>query len=153
MIGLRDKFDVAFACDTDHDRHGIVTRSAGLLPPNHYLAVCMDYLLRNRSGWRPDAGIGKTVVEQQHHRPHRRQTAADGCTKCPWASNGSWTGCSTARSDSWAKSAGAAFLRKDGGVWTTDKDGLIPGLLSAEIIARTGRDPGEAYRGLCKRTR
>jgi len=148
LIGLRDKFDVAFACDTDHDRHGIVTRSAGLLPPNHYLSVCMDYLLRNRSGWRADAGIGKTVVSSSiidriAGKLGRRLYEVPVGFK--WFVDGLFDGSLGFVGE---ESAGAAFLRRDGGVWTTDKDGIIPGLLSAEIIARTGRDPGEAYREL-----
>jgi phosphoglucomutase len=150
LIGLRDKFDIAFACDTDHDRHGIVTRSAGLLPPNHYLAVCMHYLMQNRGGWRKDAGIGKTVVSSSiidriAAKLGRRLYEVPVGFK--WFVDGMFDGSLGFVGE---ESAGASFLRRDGGVWTTDKDGIIPGLLSAEIIAKTGRDPGEAYREITR---
>jgi phosphoglucomutase len=150
LIGLRDRYDIAFACDTDHDRHGIVTRSAGLLPPNHYLAVSMHYLLQNRAGWRADAGIGKTVVSSSiidriATRLGRRLYEVPVGFK--WFVEGMLDGSLGFVGE---ESAGASFLRRDGGVWTTDKDGIIPGLLSAEIIARTGRDPGEAYREITR---
>jgi phosphoglucomutase len=150
LIGLRDRYDIAFACDTDHDRHGIVTRSVGLLPPNHYLAVCMHYLLQNRGGWRPDAGIGKTVVSSSiidriARKLGRRLYEVPVGFK--WFVDGMFDGSLGFVGE---ESAGASFLRRDGGVWTTDKDGIIPGLLSAEIIAKTGRDPGEAYRGITR---
>jgi phosphoglucomutase len=150
LIGLRDRYDIAFACDTDHDRHGIVTRSAGLLPPNHYLAVSMHYLLQNRAGWRADAGIGKTVVSSSiidriAKRLGRRLYEVPVGFK--WFVEGMLDGSLGFVGE---ESAGASFLRRDGGVWTTDKDGIIPGLLSAEIIARTGRDPGEAYREITR---
>jgi len=146
LIGMRDEFDIAFACDTDHDRHGIVTRSAGLLPPNHYLSVSMHYLLQNRSGWRKDAGIGKTVVSSSiidriAKKLGRRLYEVPVGFK--WFVDGMFDGSLGFVGE---ESAGASFLRRDGGVWTTDKDGIIPGLLSAEILAKTGRDPGEAYR-------
>jgi len=150
LIGLRDKFDIAFACDTDHDRHGIVTRSVGLLPPNHYLSVSMNYLLQNRSGWRKDAGIGKTVVSSSiidriAAKLNRRLYEVPVGFK--WFVDGMFDGSLGFVGE---ESAGASFLRRDGGVWTTDKDGIIPGLLSAEIIAKTGRDPGEAYREITR---
>ena len=150
LIGLRDRYDVAFACDTDHDRHGIVTRSVGLLPPNHYLSVCMHYLLQNRSGWRADAGIGKTVVSSSiidriAKKLGRRLYEVPVGFK--WFVDGMFDGSLGFVGE---ESAGASFLRRDGGVWTTDKDGIIPGLLSAEIIAKTGRDPGEAYREITR---
>jgi phosphoglucomutase len=150
LIGLKDRFDIAFACDTDHDRHGIVTRSAGLLPPNHYLAVSIDYLFQNRPGWRADAGIGKTVVSSQMidyvaKKLGRRLYEVPVGFK--WFVNGLFDGTLGFVGE---ESAGASFLRKDGGVWTTDKDGIAPALLSAEITARTGRDPGEAYRELTR---
>jgi len=150
LIGLKDRFDIAFACDTDHDRHGIVTRSAGLLPPNHYLAVAIDYLFQHRPRWRADAGIGKTVVSSQmidsvasklgrklYEVPVGFKWFVDGLLDGSLGFGGE-------------ESAGAAFLRKSGTVWTTDKDGMAPALLSAEITARTGRDPGEAYRELTR---
>jgi len=150
LIGLRDKFDIAFACDTDHDRHGIVTRSVGLLPPNHYLSVSMDYLFRNRPGWRADAGVGKTVVsstmiDRVVAKLGRRLYEVPVGFK--WFVDGLFDGSLGFGGE---ESAGASFLRKDGSVWTTDKDGLIPGLLAAEITARTGRDPGDAYRELTR---
>ena len=98
LIGLKDQFDVAFACDTDSDRHGIVTRSSGLLPPNHYLAVCVHYLFANRSGWRKDAAVGKTVVSSSMIDRVSAEARPESCTKFPWDSNGSWTACCTDRS-------------------------------------------------------
>jgi phosphoglucomutase len=150
LIGLRNSFDIAFACDTDHDRHGIVTRSAGLLPPNHYLAVSIDYLFQNRPGWRADAGIGKTVVSSQmidHVAGRLGRKLYEVPVGFKWFVDGLFGGTLGFVGE---ESAGAAFLRKDGGVWTTDKDGIAPALLSAEITARTGRDPGEAYRELTR---
>jgi phosphoglucomutase len=150
LIGLKDRFDIAFACDTDHDRHGIVTRSAGLLPPNHYLAVSIDYLFQNRPGWRADAGIGKTVVSSQmidHVATKLKRKLYEVPVGFKWFVNGLFDGSLGFGGE---ESAGASFLRKDGGVWSTDKDGLAPALLSAEITARTGRDPGEAYRELTR---
>ena len=145
LINLRDRFDIAFACDTDHDRHGIVTRSAGLLAPNHYLAVAMHYLLQSRKGWRADAGIGKTVVSSSiidRIAAKLGRPLYEVPVGFKWFVDGLFDGSLGFVGE---ESAGAAFLRKDGGVWTTDKDGIVPGLLAAEIIARTGRDPGEAY--------
>ena len=145
LIGLKDRFDIAFACDTDHDRHGIVTRSAGLMPPNHYLAVSIDYLFRNRPGWRADAGIGKTVVSSQiidHVAARLGRRLYEVPVGFKWFVDGLFDGSLGFVGE---ESAGASFLRKDGGVWTTDKDGIAPALLSAEMTARTGRDPGEAY--------
>ena len=145
LIGLKDQYDIAFACDTDHDRHGIVTRSQGLLPPNHYLAVCIDYLFQHRPGWSAQAGVGKTLVSSGMID---RVTARLGRTlyEVPvgfkWFANGL---CDGSLGFVGEESAGASFLRRDGSVWTTDKDGLVPALLSAEMIARTGRDPGESY--------
>jgi phosphoglucomutase len=150
LIGLKNSFDIAFACDTDHDRHGIVTRSAGLLPPNHYLAVSIDYLFRNRPGWRADAGIGKTVVSSQmidHVAGRLGRKLYEVPVGFKWFVDGLFGGTLGFVGE---ESAGAAFLRKDGTVWTTDKDGIAPALLSAEITARTGRDPGEAYRELTR---
>ncbi|MBZ5608824.1 MAG: phosphoglucomutase (alpha-D-glucose-1,6-bisphosphate-dependent) [Acidobacteriia bacterium] len=150
LIGLKDKFDVAFACDTDHDRHGIVTRSSGLLPPNHYLSVCVQYLYNNRPGWRQDAAVGKTVVsssmiDRVTRKLGRRLYEVPVGFK--WFVDGlleGWLGfCGE-------ESAGASFLARDGSVWSTDKDGIIAALLSAEITARVGRDPGEIYAGLVR---
>jgi phosphoglucomutase len=148
LIHLKDRFDVAFACDTDHDRHGIVTRSAGLMQPNQYLAVAIDYLFKNRPAWKASTGVGKTAVSSQMidrvtTRLGRRLYEVPVGFK--WFVNGLVDGSLGFGGE---ESAGASFLQFDGGVWSTDKDGLIPGLLAAEMTARTGRDPGDAYRGL-----
>ena len=151
LIALKDRFDVAFACDTDHDRHGVVTRSAGLLNPNHYLAVAIQYLFENRPGWRSEAGVGKTLVSSSIIN---RVAGALGrrLVEVPvgfkWFVNGLLDGSLGFGGE---ESAGASFLRRKGGPWSTDKDGLILGLLSAEITATTGRDPGEHYRALTER--
>ena len=147
LIELKDKYRVAFACDTDHDRHGIVTASAGLLPPNHYLAVCIDHLFQHRD-WPATAGVGKTVVSSSiidritsklgrhlYEVPVGFKYFVDGLC------DGSIGFCGE-------ESAGATFLRRDGSVWTTDKDGIVAALLSAEITAVRGRDPGEIYKDL-----
>ena len=148
LIGLKDRYDIAFACDTDHDRHGIVTRSAGLLPPNHYLSVSIDYLFRHRPQWSGDAAVGKTVVssaliDRVAKRLGRKLLEVPVGFK--WFVDGLFDGSLGFGGE---ESAGASFLRRDGAVWTTDKDGIVPALLAAEITARTGRDPGEAYRSL-----
>ena len=145
LIGLKDRFDVAFACDTDHDRHGIVTRSAGLLPPNHYLSVAIDYLFQHRPQWSPQAAVGKTVVssamiDRVTKRLGRKLFEVPVGFK--WFVDGLFGGSLGFGGE---ESAGATFLRRDGSVWTTDKDGIVPALLSAEITARSGRDPGELY--------
>jgi phosphoglucomutase len=148
LIGMRDRFDIAFACDTDHDRHGIVACSTGLLPANHYLAVAIDYLFRNRSAWRTDAAIGKTVVSSQmidRVAARLERKVIEVPVGFKWFAAGLLDGSLGFGGE---ESAGASFLRRDGNVWTTDKDGLVPALLSAEITARTGRDPGELYRDL-----
>jgi phosphoglucomutase len=150
LIELKDKFDIAFACDTDHDRHGIVTRSTGLMPPNHYLAVAIDYLYRHRPGWNAAAAVGKTMVSSA--MIDRVTNALDRkLYEVPvgfkWFADGLFQGDLGFGGE---ESAGASFLRRDGRVWTTDKDGLIPGLLSGEIIARTGRDPGQYYADLSR---
>lgn len=148
LIGLKDRFDIAFACDTDHDRHGIVTSSVGLMPPNHYLSVAIDYLFQHRPDWSKEAAVGKTLVSSQMID---RVSAGIGrkVLEVPvgfkWFAQGLQDGSLGFGGE---ESAGASFLRRDGRVWTTDKDGLAPALLSAEIIARTGRDPGECYRHL-----
>jgi phosphoglucomutase len=145
LIGLKDRFTIAFACDTDHDRHGIVTRSAGLLPPNHYLSVAIFYLFQHRPKWRKEAAIGKTVVSSQ---------MIDRVTKklgrklyevpvgFKWFVDGLLDGSLGFGGE---ESAGASFARLNGTVWTTDKDGIVPALLAAEITARMDRDPGEIY--------
>lgn len=151
LIALKDRFDIAFACDTDHDRHGIVTRSAGLLNPNHFLAAAISYLFTNRPGWAADAGVGKTMVSSSIID---RVAASLGrkLVEVPvgfkWFVEGLENGSLGFGGE---ESAGASFLRRDGTIWTTDKDGIIMGLLAAEILARTGKDPGEVYRGLTER--
>lgn len=151
LIALKDEFAVAFACDTDHDRHGIVTRSVGLLNPNHYLAVAIQYLFANREGWRKDAAIGKTVVSSSMI-DRVAQSLGRRLVEVPvgfkWFVDGLLDGSFGFGGE---ESAGASFLRRDGTVWTTDKDGMILGLLAAEILARTGRDPGEHYAELTNR--
>jgi phosphoglucomutase len=148
LIGLKDKFDIAFANDTDADRHGIVTPSAGLMNPNHYLAVAISYLFQNRAHWPAAAGIGKTVVsssmiDRVAAKLGRRLIEVPVGFK--WFVAGLFSGEIGFGGE---ESAGASFLRRDGGVWTTDKDGLILGLLAAEITAKTGRDPGRHYQEL-----
>ena len=150
LIAMRDRFDVAFGNDTDADRHGIVTRTAGLLNPNHYLAVAIDYLFRNRAGWRSDAGIGKTVVssgmiDRVAARLSRRLFEVPVGFK--WFVQGLSDGTLGFGGE---ESAGASFLREDGTAWSTDKDGLLLGLLAAEMMATTGRDPGEHYADLTR---
>ncbi len=145
LIGLRDKYDVAFACDTDHDRHGIVTRSGGLLPPNHYLSVLIDYLFQHRPQWSAQASVGKTVVSTSMiDRVVKRlgRELLEVPVGFKWFSAGLFDG---SLGFGCEESAGASLLRRDGSVWTTDKDGLVPALLSAEITARRGKDPGQLY--------
>jgi phosphoglucomutase len=148
LIGLKDRFEIAFACDTDHDRHGIVTRSGGLLAPNHYLSVAVFYLFQYRPQWRTEAAVGKTVVSSQMID---RVTAKLGrkLYEVPvgfkWFVDGLLDGSLGFGGE---ESAGASFVRLDGSVWTTDKDGNVPALLAAEITARMDRDPGELYRVL-----
>jgi phosphoglucomutase len=150
LIGLRDRFDLACAADPDADRHGIVTPSAGLMNPNHYLAVSIDYLFRQRSGWSRTAAVGKTIVsssliDRVTARLGRKllevpvgfKFFVDGLLDGSLGFGGE-------------ESAGASFLRRDGTVWVTDKDGLLMGLLAAEMTARTSRDPGELYAGLTR---
>jgi phosphoglucomutase len=150
LIGIKDRFDVAFACDTDHDRHGVVTRTAGLLPANHYLAVAVDYLYRHRPGWPSQAAVGKTIVSSTmidrvtaklgraiYEVPVGFKWFAEGLLDASLGFAGE-------------ESAGASCLRLAGGAWTTDKDGIVPALLSAEITTRSGRDPGEIYEALTR---
>ncbi|ADU37401.1 phosphoglucomutase (alpha-D-glucose-1,6-bisphosphate-dependent) [Variovorax paradoxus] len=145
LIALKDRFGIAFACDTDHDRHGVVTQSAGLMQPNSYLAVMIDYLYTHRPHWPAGAAVGKTVVSSQmidrvtarlgrklYEVPVGFKWFVDGLVEGSLGFGGE-------------ESAGATFLRHDGSAWTTDKDGMVPALLSAEIAARTGRNPGERY--------
>jgi phosphoglucomutase len=148
LLALKDRFDIAFACDTDHDRHGIVTPNAGLMPPNHYLAVAIDELFRQRKDWGAQAAVGKTVVstgliDRVAARLGRRLFEAPVGFK--WFADGLLDGSLGFAGE---ESAGASFLRRDGKVWTTDKDGLIAALLSAEITARSGHDPGACYQQL-----
>ena len=148
LLAMKDSYDIAFSCDTDHDRHGIVTPGAGLLPPNHYLAVCIDYLFRNRPQWGANAAVGKTVVSTQMidrvaaRLPRKLLEVPVGFK---WFSQGLLEGSLGFGGE---ESAGATFLRLDGSAWTTDKDGLIAGLLAAEITARTGSNPGAHYEQL-----
>ncbi len=150
LIDLKDKFDIAAACDTDHDRHGIVTKSSGLLPPNHYLSVCIDYLYRNRADWPAQAAVGKTVVsssmidrvtqalgQRLYEVPVGFKFFVDGLLNGSLGFGGE-------------ESAGASFLARDGSPWSTDKDGIIAALLAAEITGRTGKDPGALYAKLCE---
>jgi phosphoglucomutase len=148
LIDMKDRFDLALACDTDHDRHGIVTKSTGLLPPNHYLAVAVSYLFQNRPRWCSQAAVGKTVVSSQMID----RVTAKLCRKLyevpvgfKWFVDGLFD---SSLGFAGEESAGASFVGLDGSVWTTDKDGIIPCLLAAEITAQLGRDPGEIYREL-----
>jgi phosphoglucomutase len=148
LIHLKDRFDVAFGNDTDTDRHGIVTKGAGLLNPNHYLAVSVWYLFQNRPEWRKEAAVGKTLVsssmiDRVASNIHRRLVEVPVGFK--WFVDGLLDGSYGFGGE---ESAGAAFLRKDGTVWTTDKDGIIMDFLACEITAKTGKDPGEIYQEL-----
>ena len=148
LIGMKDRYDISVACDTDHDRHSIVTKSVGLVPPNHYLATCIFYLLQNRPAWKNDIAIGKTLVSSR---------MIDRVTKklnhplyevpvgFKWFVDGLINGSLGFVGE---ESAGASFCRLNGEVWTTDKDGFIPALLAAEMTAKLGRDPGEIYKSL-----
>ncbi|MEO7938358.1 MAG: phosphoglucomutase (alpha-D-glucose-1,6-bisphosphate-dependent) [Burkholderiaceae bacterium] len=145
LQGMKNHFDIAFACDTDHDRHGIVTSKAGLMPPNQYLSVAIDYLFRHRPSWSAEAAVGKTVVstsliDRVAVRLGRKLFEVPVGFK--WFSAGLLDGSLGFGGE---ESAGASFLRRDGQVWTTDKDGLVPALLAAEITARCGRDPAQLY--------
>lgn len=150
LIGLKEQFQIAFACDTDHDRHGIVTQSCGLIPPNHYLCAAIFYLFQHRPSWSCQLAVGKTVVSSQmidrvakklgrniYEVPVGFKWFVEGLLNAQLGFVGE-------------ESAGASFLRKDGTVWTTDKDGIIPSLLAAEITAKTGKDPGELYADLTR---
>ncbi len=148
LIKLRKRFDVAFGNDTDADRHGIVTPSVGLMNPNHFLAVAVDYLFRNRRKWPKGAAIGKTLVSSSiidRVGAKLRRQVVEVPVGFKWFVSGLLDGSLGFGGE---ESAGASFLRRDGTVWTTDKDGLIMGLLAAEITARTDRDPGEHYKAL-----
>jgi phosphoglucomutase len=152
LIQMKDRFDIAVACDTDHDRHGVVAPSVGLMPPNHYLCASIDYLFRHRPGWRADAAIGKTlvsssVIDRVGAGLGRRVFEVPVGFK--WFVDGLLDGSLGFVGE---ESAGAAFLRRDGTVWTTDKDGLTAALLAAEMTARTGQDPGDRYRTITQAT-
>jgi len=148
LIGLKDSFDIAFGNDPDYDRHGIVTKSAGLMNPNHYLSVAIWYLFQNRPGWRKDAAIGKTLVSSSmidRVAAHLGRTLSEVPVGFKWFVDGLLDGSYGFGGE---ESAGASFLRKDGTVWTTDKDGIIMDLLAAEITATTGKDPALHYQAL-----
>lgn len=148
LIKLKDKFDIAFGNDTDTDRHGIVTKSSGLLNPNHYLSVAVWYLFQNRPNWRSDAAVGKTLVSSSmidRVALHLKRKLSEVPVGFKWFVDGLIDGSYGFGGE---ESAGASFLKKDGTVWTTDKDGIIMDLLSAEITAKTGKDPGELYKEL-----
>lgn len=148
LIAVKDQFDIAFACDTDHDRHGIVTPGGGLMPPNHYLAVAIDYLFQHRPEWPVSAGVGKTLVSSQMID----RVSARLCRKLVEVPVGfKWFAKDLLQATlgfAGEESAGATFLRRDGSVWTTDKDGLVAALLSAEMLACVGRDPETIYKEL-----
>ena len=150
LVAIKSRFDIAFACDTDHDRHGIVTPGAGLLAPDHYLAAAIDYLFQHRPDWGASAAVGKTVVSSRlidglASRLGRQLVETPVGFK--WFAAGLKSG---ALGFAGEESAGATFLRRNGSVWTTDKDGIVAALLSAEITARTGRDPGQRYAALAQ---
>jgi len=148
LIALKDKFDLSFVCDTDSDRHGIVTRSHGLLNPNHYLAAAISYLYRNRPGWRGDAGVGKTMVSSSiidRVAVMLGHPLVEVPVGFKWFVEGLLSGSLGFGGE---ESAGGSFIERSGAAWSTDKDGLIMGLLAAEMLARTGKDPGEIYEGL-----
>jgi phosphoglucomutase len=150
LVGLKDKYQVAFGNDTDSDRHGIVTPGSGLLNPNHYLAVAIHYLLNHRDGWRREAVVGKTLVSSSMiDRVVNKlgRTLWEVPVGFKWFAPGLFDGSCCFGGE---ESAGASFLRRDGTVWTTDKDGIIMDLLAAEITARTGKDPGEHFNALAE---
>jgi phosphoglucomutase len=148
LIALKDRFDVAFGNDADNDRHGIVTRSAGLMNPNHFLAVSIFYLFSNRPGWKPESGIGKTLVSSSlidRVAVKLKRKLVEMPVGFKWFVNGLLDGSLGFGGE---ESAGASFLRRDGTVWSTDKDGIIMDLLAAEMMAKTGKDPSQLYRDL-----
>jgi phosphoglucomutase len=150
LLGIKDRFDLAFACDTDHDRHGIITPGSGLLSPNHYLAVAVFYLFQNRPQWREAAAVGKTVVSSlmiDRVAAKLGRKLYEVPVGFKWFVEGLLDGSLGFGGE---ESAGASFARRDGSVWTTDKDGIILSLLAAEITARMGRDPGEIYHELTR---
>ena len=150
LIAMKDDYDISFACDTDHDRHGIVTKSSGLLNPNHYLSAAVFYLLQHRPGWNKKAAVGKTVVTTQLIDRIAKKLGRpidDVPVGFKWFVDGLLNSSLCFGGE---ESAGASFSRFDGRVWTTDKDGFIPALLSAEITAKMGKDPGIIYNELTK---
>jgi phosphoglucomutase len=150
LISLKDRFDIAFACDTDHDRHGIVAKSTGLMPPNHYLSVAIFYLFQHRPNWRPETAVGKTLVSSQmidRITAKVRRKLCEVPVGFKWFVDGLLDGSFGFVGE---ESAGASFLRRDGSVWTTDKDGIVPALLAGEITAKIGRDPGQIYNELTR---
>jgi len=150
LIALKDKYDVAWACDTDHDRHGIVAKSVGLMNPNHYLAVAISYLFDHRPNWSPTAGVGKTVVSSSminRVTARLKRPLKETPVGFKWFVDGLMAGTIGFAGE---ESAGASFLRRDGTIWTTDKDGIIAGLLAAEMTAVTDKDPGELYQDLTR---
>jgi len=150
LIGMKDRFDLSVACDTDHDRHGIVTKGEGLLPPNHYLCAAIFYLFQNRPKWSKAAAVGKTVVSSRmidHVTAKLGRKLYEVPVGFKWFVDGLLDGSLGFGGE---ESAGMSFVRLNGGVWTTDKDGIVPALLAAEIMARRGRDPGEIYRELTR---
>lgn len=150
LVGLKDKFDIAFACDTDHDRHGIVTRSGGLMPPNHYLSVCIFYLFNHRPKWTEKTSVGKTLVSSgmiDRVTAKLKRKVMEVPVGFKWFVDGLLDGSLGFVGE---ESAGSSFLRMNGNTWTTDKDGIIAALLSAEITSETGKDPGEIYKELAE---
>lgn len=148
LIALKDRFDVAFGNDADNDRHGIVTRTAGLMNPNHYLAVSIAFLFAHRPGWKPDVGIGKTLVSSSlidRVATRLKRKLVEVPVGFKWFVSGLLDGSLGFGGE---ESAGASFLRQDGSVWSTDKDGIIMDLLAAEMMARTGKDPAQLYQDL-----
>jgi len=148
LIRLKDRFDISFGNDTDVDRHGIVTRSSGLLNPNHYLAVAIWYLFQNRPGWNPKAAVGKTLVSTSmidRIAASLKKKLSEMPVGFKWFVDGLLNG---AFGFGGEESAGASFLRKNGATWTTDKDGIILNLLAGEIMAKTKKDPGQIYKEL-----
>jgi phosphoglucomutase len=146
LIQLKDKFPVAFACDTDHDRHGIVTQSSGLMQPNHFLAVAIDYLFQNRTKWAATKSIGKTLVSSKmidHVAKKLGRKLIEVPVGFKWFVDGLYDGSLGFGGE---ESAGASFLNMQGGVWSTDKDGITAALLAGEITAKTGKDPAQIYK-------
>ena len=148
LIGMKDQYDISVACDTDHDRHSVVTKSVGLVPPNHYLTVCIFYLLQHRPAWKKDIAIGKTLVSSRmidRVTKKLRHPLYEVPVGFKWFVDGLIDGSLGFVGE---ESAGASFCRRNGEVWTTDKDGFIPALLAAEMTVTLGRDPGEIYKTL-----